>query len=213
MLERRRLLGSTVALAGMALAWSVASPHVWAALRSTSAQGLGPFYPVTLPADRDTDLTLVAGRGGHAKGQIVDLAGRVLDGDGAPVAGARVEIWQANSVGRYAHPRERSDAPLDPDFQGYGVVATDSEGRYGFRTIKPAAYATGAGNWVRPPHIHFAVTGPRERLVTQMYFPDEPLNDGDRLLNGADDPKGLIAAVVPSGDTLKAQWDIVLGHG
>lgn len=212
MLARRRMLTSTAALAGFTLAGSAVSPWAWAALRPTSPQVLGPFYPVTLPADRDTDLTLVAGRDGRAQGQIIDLTGRVVDDQGAPVAGVRVEIWQANSKGRYAHPRDTSTVPLDPDFQGYGVVATDAEGRYGFRTIKPAAYPTGVGDWVRPPHIHFAVTGPSQRLVTQMYFPGEPLNETDRLFSGAADPQGLIAAVTPAGDTLNAQWDIVLGR-
>ncbi len=210
MVERRRILTGTAALAGVAL---VGPSLAWAALRPTSTQVLGPFYPVTLPADRDTDLTLVAGRDGRADGQVVDLAGQILNADGVPVSGARVEIWQANSHGRYAHPRDRSDSALDPDFQGYGVVATDSEGRYGFRTIKPAAYPTGAGGWVRPPHIHFAVTGRNDRLITQMYFPNEPLNDVDRLLNGADNRDGLIAAVTPTGDVLGATWDIVLARG
>lgn len=211
--ERRDILRSTAALAGMTLAGSVASPLAWAALWPTSTQVLGPFYPVTLPADRDTDLTLIAGRDGRAEGQVIDLAGQVLDAKGAPVSGARVEIWQANSHGRYAHPRDRSDAVLDPDFQGYGVVTTDAEGHYGFRTIKPAAYPTGAGSWVRPPHIHFVVTGRNERLITQMYFPGEPLNDADRLLNGADNRDSLIAAVAPAGDVLGARWDIVLARG
>lgn len=213
MIDRRRVLKSAAALAGLALAGSFFSPLVWAALRRTSAQALGPFYPVTLPADQDTDLTRIAGRAGRALGQIIDVTGQVLNAEGAPVPGARVEIWQANSEGRYAHPGDRSKLPLDPEFQGYGVVTTDADGRYGFRTIKPAAYPTGEGDWVRPPHIHFAVTGRTERLITQMYFPGEPLNDVDRLLAGADDPQGLIAAVTPTGDVLGARWDIVLAGG
>ena len=210
MIERRRILTGTAALASVTL---VGSPFAWAALRPTSTQALGPFYPVTLPADRDMDLTLIAGRDGRADGQVVDLTGQVLTAEGAPIAGARVEIWQANTHGRYIHPRDRSDVPLDPKFQGYGVVTTDANGRYGFRTIKPAAYPTGAGGWVRPPHIHFAVTGRSDRLITQMYFPGEPLNDVDRLLNGADNRDSLIAAVTPTGNVLGAKWDVILARG
>ncbi|MHA1600546.1 MAG: dioxygenase family protein [Alphaproteobacteria bacterium] len=213
MFERRHILKRTAALAGITLAGSIASPLAWAALPPTSQQTSGPFYPSVLPSDRDMDLTSIAGRDGRAKGQIIELAGQVLDAKGTPVSGARVEIWQANSHGRYAHPRDPADAPLDPNFLGYGAVETDAEGRYGFRTIKPGSYPTGAGGWVRPPHIHFAVAGRRERLITQMYFPGEPLNDVDRLLNGAGNRDSLIAAITPSGDVLGVQWDIVLARG
>ena len=211
--ERRHILKRTAALAGMTLAGSFAPPLAWAALPPTSSQILGPFYPVKLPLDRDMDLTRIDGHEGRAEGQIVDLSGQVLDAGGAPVAGARVEIWQANSHGRYAHPRDPSRVPIDPNFQGYGVVTTDSKGRYGFRTIKPAAYPTGAGDWVRPPHIHFAVMGRNDLLITQMYFPGEPLNDVDRLLNGASNRDSLIATATPSGGILGARWDIVLDRG
>jgi protocatechuate 3,4-dioxygenase beta subunit len=212
MIARRQILRGTAALAGVGLAGSILPATAWAAMRPTSAQSLGPFYPVTLPTDRDTDLTIIAGHGGQADGQIIDLAGRVLDGDGAPIAGARVEIWQANRHGRYVHPRDRSTAPLDPAFQGYGVATTDMDGRYVFRTIKPGAYPTG-GNSMRPPHIHFAVTGPSQRLITQMYFPGEPLNDTDRLLGRAANPESLMAAVTLAGGALSARWDIVLARG
>jgi protocatechuate 3,4-dioxygenase beta subunit len=200
-------------MAGLGAVGTVLSPLAWAALRPTSSQVEGPFYPATLPTDRDTDLTVITGRDGQAEGQIVDVAGQVLDSEGAPIAGAQVEIWQANRHGRSAHPRDPSTAPADPGFQGYGVAMTDADGRYAFRTIKPGAYPTGAGTWVRPPHIHFAVAGPGQRLVTQMYFPGEPLNKVDRLLNSAASPESLIAAVTPIGGALAARWDIVLPHG
>ena len=108
----------------------------------------------------------------------VDLRGR-------PLSGIKVEIWQANARGRYSHTKDTNPAPLDPNFQGYGVQITDSNGRYRFKTIKPGADPTGIGNWSRPPHVHFDVTGRHEALVTQMYFPNEPLNAKDQLLQSA----------------------------
>ncbi len=210
---RRQVLRSMGAVAGLGFVGGALSPLAWAALKSTSAQPEGPFFPVTLPPDRDTDLTLVAGRSDTALGQIVELDGRVLDGDGAPLGGVKIEIWQANARGRYAHPRDPSSEPLDPAFQGYGVATTDEAGRYAFRTIKPGAYPTGAGDWTRPPHIHVALSRPGRRLITQMYFPGEPLNAADRLLNEAADPESLIAAVAPAGNGLAARWDIVLAAG
>ncbi len=99
--------------------------------------------------------------------------GRVLNAGGEPVSGARIEIWQANAHGRYAHPADDNPAPLDPNFQGYAKLLTDADGRYRFKTIKPSAYPAGA--FMRPAHIHFDVTGKLDRLVTQMYFPDDPL--------------------------------------
>jgi protocatechuate 3,4-dioxygenase beta subunit len=91
--------------------------------------------------------------------------GRVLDPKGTPVKGARIEIWQANAAGRYAHVADTSPAPLDPNFEGFAVVQTDSEGRYRFKTIKPAAYPIGAGGPMRPPHIHFDVLGKYSRAM------------------------------------------------
>lgn len=148
----------------------------------TPAQPEGPFYPVTDQPDEDLDLTRIDGHASSAQGQVIVVEGRVLDEAGEPVPEALVEIWQANKFGRYHHERDPATAPLDPDFQGWGHVVTDAEGRYRFRTIKPGAYAA-TGDWTRPPHIHFKVArrGFHE-LITQMYFAGEPLNERDRLL-------------------------------
>jgi len=109
------------------------------------------------------------------------LGGRVVDTHGQPLSGIKVEIWQANARGRYSHTNDTNPAPLDPNFQGYGVQVTDKNGFYRFKSIKPGAYPTGIGNWMRPPHVHFDVTGRHEALVTQMYFPGDPLNGKDQL--------------------------------
>jgi protocatechuate 3,4-dioxygenase beta subunit len=189
-----------------------------AALRRTPAQTAGPFYPIDKPLDQDADLTLIKGRKERAAGQAVHVMGRVLDAKGDPVAGARLEIWQANTHGRYTHPRDANDAPLDPNFEGFASLETDAEGRYRFKTIKPGAYPAGP-RLTRAPHIHFDVKGRVNRLVTQMYFPGERLNDGDILLPTSREVRSLLVADVGKPtpdlepDSLLARWDIVLEQG
>jgi protocatechuate 3,4-dioxygenase, beta subunit len=180
-----------------------------APMRRTASQTTGPFYPRTKPSDSDADLTRVEGRDGIAQGQVIQVAGRVLNVAGSALAGVAVEIWQANTHGRYDHPADRSDAPLDPNFQGYARLVTDAQGRYRFKTIKPAGYP--AGGFMRPPHIHVSVTGKQDRLVTQMYFAGEPLNDADFLLAQAG--SGRESLIVTLDDSRAANWDIVLENG
>jgi protocatechuate 3,4-dioxygenase beta subunit len=167
----------------------------------------------------DDNLAVLA-PGRMAQGQLIHVGGRVLDEDGRPVAGAIVELWQANGGGRYFHPIDQRDAPLDPDFIGNGRTRSDGEGRYGLFTIKPGAYPVpDSGRWWRPPHIHISVLGPGSlmRLVTQMYFPGDPLNGIDRILNSVPDVSArarCIAASVPpseiEGDWLGYRHDLVL---
>jgi len=125
-----------------------------------------------------------------ALGERIVVAGRILDLDGRPAANTLVEIWQCNSAGRYAHAVDTHDAPLDPNFKGMGRVLTDEEGGYKFTTIKPGAYPWGNHeNAWRPAHIHFSVFGPSflTRLVTQMYFPGDPLLPFDPIFNSTPD--------------------------
>lgn len=129
--------------------------------------------------------------GKQAQGLLMQVSGRILDEDGRPIVGAVVELWQANAAGRYAHALDQRDAPLDPNFLGHGRVRSDETGAYSFLTIKPGAYPVPVKDtWWRPPHIHFSVLGPStlSRLVTQMYFPGDPLNDWDRILQSVGDP-------------------------
>ena len=216
-IPRRRVLGMSLAVGGLAFS-GAASLVLAQALKRTPGEILGPFYPVLKPLDQDADLTIISGKSERAQGQVLHLMGRVLNLKGESVPGARVELWQANAHGRYDHPSDRNPAPLDPNFQGFAVQFTDAEGRYRFKTIKPGAYPA-TPDWMRPPHVHFEVTGKSNRLATQMYFPEDPLNEKDLLLRGLRSNKeGAIAKLLPSTkevepDSLIAVWDIVLDKG
>lgn len=186
-------------------------------LRRTPTQVLGPFYPVSKPVDQDADLTRIRGRTTRAAGQVVKLSGQVVNRRGRPLAGVRMEVWQANMHGRYTHPSDRNTAPLDPNFEGYALLTTDEDGRYRFTTIKPGSYPGDSGI-LRAPHIHFDVLGRTNRLVTQMYFAGEPLNDTDRFLATAGPNRERL--IVPFSEVaadqarrLQGQWDIVLDEG
>jgi protocatechuate 3,4-dioxygenase beta subunit len=217
---RRELLRLGIT-AGVAAAWA---PHgiLWgwtqSALAPTPPLTPGPFYPVVRPADRDSDLTLLKGHKNRAKGQVIHVTGRVLTATGEPVAGARIELWQANMFGRYDHPSDPNSAPLDPDFQGYGEQLTDREGRYRFTTVKPGPYP-GEGGRTRTPHLHFDVTGHTDRRVTQVFFAGEPLNAEDRIFQQVPrNREGLIVEILPAPagedpSTRLVQWNVVLPRG
>jgi protocatechuate 3,4-dioxygenase, beta subunit len=207
-LDRRGFLA--VALSGTAAALALPSPS-WAAFVATPRQTAGPFYPLSLPWDADADLVVVSGRAERAKGTVTHVLGRVLDVDGRPISGARVEIWQCDALGHYHHPRDGGGA--DPNFQGYGATIADGDGFYRFRTIRPVAYPG------RTPHIHFALSGLGfDRFTTQMYVAGEPLNDRDFVLSGIRDPAArarVIVALEPAdaveAGALLGRFDIVVG--
>jgi protocatechuate 3,4-dioxygenase beta subunit len=191
-------------------------PNQTALLPRTSDQILGPFYPLSEPA-KGGDLTRIPGRPGRAQGQIIHLTGRVLDRNSDPVRGGKLQIWQANSFGRYVHPNDNNAAPLDDCFEGFAVVTTDDDGRYNLRTIKPGAYPTPRGN-IRPSHIHFEVLGKRERLITQLYFAGDPHQDTDPWLQSSPDPKTIIMPIQEPSPGMSPEeklvvFDIVLMHG
>jgi protocatechuate 3,4-dioxygenase, beta subunit len=178
----------------------------------------GPLVPPGFVRDRDNDLTA------HGKaaplGEKMVVAGRVLDESGRPVRRSLIEIWQANASGRYDHPGDTHDAPLDPNFSGVGRTLTGDEGEYRFVTIKPGAYPwqNHAFAW-RPQHIHFSLLGnaPVQRLITQMYFPGDPLLDIDPVYNSVPDEgarRRLIATLALEtgieGIALGYRFDIVL---
>ena len=217
---RRELLrlGVTAAVAAgwapRGLLWGWDKPL----LLPTPSTVAGPFYPVVRPLEQDADLTRLAGHSDRAKGQIIHVVGRVLSQRGEPVAEARVELWQANTFGRYDHPSDLNPAPADPDFQGYAVQLTDREGRFRFTTIKPGPYPGDEGR-IRTPHIHFDVTGHVDRRITQLFFAGEPLNAQDRILQQVPrNRENLIADLLPppAGEESASRlvrWDIVLPRG
>jgi protocatechuate 3,4-dioxygenase, beta subunit len=188
-------------------------------LRRTPDQILGPFYPVAKAPEAINDLTRLPGRSGRAEGETLNVMGRVLNIQGEPVRGAKLELWQANAHGRYSHPADRNSAPLDPNFEGSAVLTTDSEGRYSFKTIKPGAYRAGP-NTMRPPHIHFRLVGQYDEFITQMYFDGEVLNDQDRFLQSTlpDERPLLVSRLLPptpefEPDSRLVMFDIVTLRG
>lgn len=217
--SRRQMLEMAIGFGGFALTGGVGSIFAQEIKRQlTPEQIMGPFYPLIRPLDQDADLTIIKGRRGQAQGKVIHLTGRVLNRNGEPVKGAKIELWQANTHGRYAHATDSNPSPLDPNFQGYGVQFTDAKGQYRFKTIKPGAYPDSPMH-MRPPHIHFDIAGKKDRLVTQMYFPNEPLNEKDSIFNELGSYKdAAVGKILPAtkeleSDSITLGWDIVLERG
>jgi protocatechuate 3,4-dioxygenase beta subunit len=174
----------------------------------TMSELTGPVYGHESVADGENDLTRQ--HAGEPLGERIVVTGRVLDEGGRPVPNTLVEIWQANAAGRYVHVRDQHPAPLDPNFTGAGRVVTDAEGRYRFTTVKPGAYPwRNHPNAWRPAHIHLSLFGPSflTRLVTQMYFPGDPLFPFDPIFNAIPDEAArnrLIARF--DMDTTEPEW-------
>jgi protocatechuate 3,4-dioxygenase beta subunit len=188
-------------------------------LPHTLTELTGPIYGESVVREGDNDLTRQ--NGGEALGQRIVVSGRVLGSDGKPLRGQLVEVWQANAAGRYHHAVDQHDAPLDPHFTGGGRCLTDDDGWYRFTTIKPGAYPwLNHPNAWRPNHIHFSLFGRafQERLVTQMYFPGDPLFPFDPIFNSIRDEQArerLISRfdleLTEPDMWLGFRWDIVLG--
>jgi len=190
------------------LDWNVQPPHLHPDYKSTVLRApqqqlipipqtlselTAPVYGYDDIRPLDNDLTKNAVVNGEPLGERIIVVGRVVDEDGRPVPNALLEIWQANACGRYIHKNDQHDAPLDPNFVGAGRVLTDANGEYRFTTIKPGAYPwRNHNNAWRPAHIHFSIFGSAflSRLVTQMYFPGDPLIPHDPILNGIPDEQG-----------------------
>ncbi len=179
--QTRRTFLKRGAAGGLALTAS-SSLSASESLQPTPKEIKGPFYPVTPQKDKDFDLTKVDGLKEEAKGKHIVIEGQVVDETGAPVEDATVDLWQANHFGRYRHPHDRSDSPLDPAFQGWAIVPSGEKGEFRFKTVFPGTYPASEG-WTRPPHIHFKVSKRGyEELVTQMYFEGHELNEKDLLI-------------------------------
>lgn len=197
--------------------WSTQPPYIYPDYKSTVLRGptkplipiahslselTGPVYGHDSIGELDSDLTRNGRKDAEPLGERIVVTGRVLDEDGRAVPDTLIEIWQANAAGRYVHIVDQHDAPLDPNFFGGGRCVTDAEGRYRFYTIRPGAYPWGNhDNAWRPNHIHFSLFGPAfaTRLVTQMYFPGDPLLDLDPIFQ---------STPVAARDLLISRFDI-----
>jgi protocatechuate 3,4-dioxygenase beta subunit len=184
----------------------------------TLSELTGPVYGHESVHEGDNDLT--KGHAGEPLGERIVVSGRVIDEDGRPIPNTLIEIWQANAAGRYIHVVDQHPAPLDPNFTGAGRCVTDAHGRYSFTTVKPGAYPwKNHHNAWRPNHIHFSLFGPSflTRLVTQMYFPGDPLIPLDPIANAVGDPAAVdrmiatfdLETTVPNW-ALGYRFDIVL---
>ncbi len=176
-------------------------------LQATTSQTVGPFFKIGFEwLYRDN----LAGEG--VSGERVSIQGRVLDGDGVTVPDAILEIWQANANGKYAHPEDTQDKVLEPGFKGYGRVPTNAEGRFSFATIKPGP-VPGPDGKEQAPHLLVSVfmRGVLRRLVTRIYFPDEPRNAADFIL-GLVEParRSTLIAKKVAGDSGTLEWNVVL---
>ena len=207
-ISRRSVLTASAGLAATAISGAAMGKS----MTVTPANPEGPFYPIHKQVDTDTDLTLIEGHTERAQGEVIKVTGQVLDDKGQPVEGALVDIWQANTYGRYHHEDDPATTPTDPNFQGWGMVKTDAQGRYAFTTIKPGASKV-EDKWRRPPHIHYKVSrrGYRE-ITTQMYFAGEALNEKDHLLNDvAENERDLLVVDFNERDgVLQGDFSVVL---
>ena len=187
----------------------------------TLSEITGPSFSSGWAGSSATDLTKQ--HKGEPLGERIIVTGRILDENDRPIPNTLVELWQCNAAGRYHHPVDQHDAPLDPNFTGAGRTLTDEAGSYRFVTVKPGAYPwRNHDNAWRPAHVHFSLFGPflASRLVTQMYFPGDPLIPLDPILGSIPDARGrdlLIARLdldttVPEW-ALGYRWDIVLRGG
>jgi len=204
--------------------WSVHPPYLFEPYRSTVLRApqkpliplphtlsevTGPVFGHDDVEPLDADLTRNGAVNGEPLGERIIVAGRVMDEDGRPIPNTLIEIWQANAAGRYIHRADQHPAPLDPNFFGGGRCVTDDEGGYRFTTIKPGAYPwRNHENAWRPAHIHFSLFGPSlaTRLVTQMYFPGDPLHEQDPMYMSV--PEGARQRLVAgfSWDLTEPEW-------
>ena len=186
------------------------SPHEpLVPLPQTMSELTGPVFGQDAVGSLDADLTRNGAKNGEPLGERIIVAGRVLDETGRPVRNALVEIWQANAAGRYVHAADQHRAPLDPNFLGAGRCVTDDAGRYRFLTIKPGAYPwRNHPNAWRPNHIHFSLFGASilSRLVTQMYFPGDPLLPHDPIFNSVPEPARERLVAQFSLDLTQPEW-------
>ena len=205
-ISRRAFAGASLASAGLVIARGAGA---FQSRPLTAESPMGPFFPLDPPTESDADLTWLKGHSKRASGQVIEVSGRVLDQRGNLISGARLDLWQANAAGRYAHPADPATAPLDPDFQGFASIVSDTRGDWRIVTVKPAGYDSPIGH--RPPHIHFDIRGRAHRNVAQLYFPEDAEgNAKDALFKALGAQAATTVAVRDSANPNHYTWDIVL---
>ncbi|MGA7625730.1 MAG: protocatechuate 3,4-dioxygenase subunit alpha [Candidatus Acidiferrales bacterium] len=176
-------------------------------LRATTSQTVGPFFSIGCTRMSRADLAEPG-----VSGERVTIEGRLLDGDGVGIPDGMIEVWQANAYGKYNHPEDDQDKPLEPGFKGFGRIPTDHNGSFRFTTIKPGAVPSPDGK-MQAPHIAVSVfmRGLLRRLVTRIYFPDEPANSSDSILNLAESARrGTLIARQVEGKPGTLEWNVVM---
>jgi protocatechuate 3,4-dioxygenase, alpha subunit len=174
---------------------------------ATTSQTVGPFFRIGFSWLYRDDLA-----GPRVSGERVEISGRILDGDGDPVPDGIVEIWQANAQGKYAHPDDPQEKPLEPGFSGYGRVPTGDDGSFRFATIKPGR-VPGPDGKLQAPHLEISVftRGLMQRLITRVYFPDEASNAEDFALNLVEaGRRGTLIAKKIEGKNGALEWNVIL---
>ena len=205
--KRRAFITNTILGTAAAVVASKAQAQM-----STPRDAEGPFYPITPQKDKDADLTRIVGKSGIAEGEIIEISGQVLDTDLKPIEDATIDLWQANSFGKYHHPHDNSNAPVDENFQSWAIIQSGTNGKYKIKTIKPGAYPLDAKpEDQRTPHIHLKVgKHGYEGLLTQMYFPNHPLNKTDGLYQRkSPEQQQMMTAKLVSGSN-QYQYNIIL---
>lgn len=211
--SRRSFIAASVAGAGaITLVRSAAAQD----LPVTPTQRIGPFYPAVSDGESQVDLTRDGG--GEARGSVIEVSGRVLDRQGRPVGSALVLVWQADAAGRYDHPADAHHSQRDPSLTGHALFRTSRDGCFHLTTVRPGAYADDrSSSGLRTPHIHYEIIGEEARLITEMYFPDEPLNVSDaniaEMVAAGADPNLLTSRL--EGKPRRAgaaalRWDVIL---
>lgn len=177
---------------------------------ATPTDAQGPFYPITPQKDKDADLTHVKGKNGIAKGQVIEIYGQVLDQDLNPIEDVTIDLWQANSFGKYHHPHDDSEAPIDENFQSWAILQSGKHGKFRFKTVMPGAYPLHSSDQ-RTPHIHFKVTKyGYESLLTQLYFPDQALNKTDGLYTRKNKQQQALMTAKKTETKNVLKYDIIL---
>ncbi len=199
-LIKNTILGAAASVIAIPLQAKTTTPH----------EMEGPFYPITPQKDQDADLTKVKGLSGVAKGEIIEVFGQVLDQDSNPIEDVTIDLWQANSFGKYHHPHDTSTAPVDENFQAWAIIQSGQQGKYRFKTIIPGAYPLGSTQQ-RTPHIHFKIgKNGYISLLTQMYFPGQPLNTQDGLFKRKSSKEQAMMTARRIGESNQYQYDIVI---